>query len=146
MQPRVSIDYALRSPKLLGGALGPIASWEKWLVVLNAFFGGELNREQRRAFAAIAGDRSPPERKCRELWCVIGRRAGKSRMAAAIASYVTTCCDHSANLAPGEIGYVLVLALSRDQANAIFEYILAFIDRSPDLADMIEAPPPTKFA
>jgi len=46
------------------------------------------------------------------------------RIAAAIAAYIACFIPH--NLAPGEIGSVLVLAGSRDQANVVFSYAYAF--------------------
>ena len=45
-----------------------------------------------------------------------GRRSGKSRVAAALAVYFGVLLDHTGKLAPGEIGYVFVLAASKDQA------------------------------
>lgn len=74
------IDAALRDPLLLGAALGDIKSWEVWLTALCAAAGLPLNDEQRERFAVISGNRPPPTAPVKELWAVIGRRAGKSRV------------------------------------------------------------------
>ena len=56
---------------------------------------------------------------------------GKSRMAAAVAVYIGCFCKH--RLAHGEVGHILVLAASRDQARVVFEYCVAFLEQSPIL-------------
>src|SRR5262249_23458741 len=121
----------LTDPNLLGTALGDPLTWWTWRIVLKAAFGLALNRDEARAFAAVAGSRSPPAQRVRELWAIIGRRGGKSRIAAALAVYLACFGKH--RLARGEIGMVLVLAASRDQARTVFKYIQGFLDASPVL-------------
>ena len=62
---------------------------------------------------------------------IAGRGSGKSRIAAAVAVYIACFIQHA--LSPGETGYVLVLAGSRDQAGMVFYYAEAFLRRSPIL-------------
>ena len=131
MKTSFHIDRALTDKRLLGAALGDIHTWQIWRTVLKAAFGLELNREEARAFASVAGSRAPPAQRVRELWAIIGRRGGKSRMAAAIACYVALFIPHK--LAVGEIGTVLVIAASIDQAKTVFEYVKGFLEASPTL-------------
>ena len=125
------ITDAIGDPKLLGAALGPIQSWQNWSVVLKAAFGLSLNAEEAQAFASVAGQRTPPTRRVRELWAIIGRRGGKSRIAAALAVFLAAFTRHK--LAHGEVGMVLVLGASRDQAQTVFSYVKGFLDASPIL-------------
>jgi len=131
------IVTALRDPATLGAALGDPEPWAMWFVVLQAAFGLGLNRAERRAFAKVAGGRKPPARQVRELWCILGRRAGKSRVAAAIAAYIAAFIDHSDRLAAGEVGVVAVISASKDQAATVLNYVLAFFESSPTLAGMV---------
>ena len=134
----IDIPDALRDKALLGAALGPPETWQTWDTTLKAAFGLELNREEARAFAAVAGSRSPPAKRVRELWAIVGRRGGKSRMAALIACYLALFCKYK--LAPGERGMVLVLSASVEQARVVFGYALAFLKASPVLAaEIIDA-------
>jgi hypothetical protein len=111
--PTVDIGQAITDPNLMGASFPRIESWETWLAVLKAAFGAPLNREERRAFESISGGRKSPDRRVRELWCLIGRRGGKSRIAAALAVYYAALVDHSGKLASGEVGMVLILAATK---------------------------------
>lgn len=134
MMPTIPISGALADANLLGAALGDIESWKTWLAILKAAFGEVLTDDERATFALVAGDRAPPSRRVRELWCgPIGRRSGKSRMAAAVACHVALLTDHR-KLAPGEVGVVAVIASSRDQSATVFNYIRGFLMSSPLLA------------
>ena len=137
-QSGISIDQALVDHQLLGAALGDQASWTTWLVVLKAAYGLPLTPEQKQTFISVAGDRNPPSQRVRELWAVVGRRGGKSRMAAALADYAALFVTY--HLAAGENGLVLVLAASQAQAKAVFSYCLGFIQQSPVLRqELVEA-------
>jgi hypothetical protein len=127
----MDIDRALRDRRLLGGALGDVSSWSVWFAVLRAAFGLKLNPEQQKLFAQVAGNRPPPMRRVRELWAIVGRRGGKSRIAAALAVFFALFVPHK--LAAGERGMVLVLAMSKEQAKVVFSYALAFLRQSPAL-------------
>ena len=133
----IGIDQALLDPGLLGSALGPAGTWQTWLVTLKAAFGITLNRTERRAFAAVAGSRKPPAKRVAELWAIVGRGGGKSRMAAAIGMFIACFVPHK--LAHGETGHVLILAGSRDQAQVVFGYALAFLQSSPILRQLIKS-------
>jgi Phage Terminase len=130
-----AIDEALCDPALLGSALGDPASWQTWLSVLRGAFGLDLTDEQLQAFAAVTGNRKPPPQRVRELWAIVGRRAGKSKMAAALAVYQACFVKHK--LSAGERGMVLVLAASQDQARVVFDYAKAFLESSPVLRQEI---------
>jgi hypothetical protein len=137
MASSFTIDRALADPRLLGAALGPsLDSWQTWRIVLKAAFALPLSDEERKVFAAIAGDRGLPKQRVRELWAVVARRGGKSRTAAAAGCYLA--CFMPRNLAPGEVGEVTIIAATREQANVVFKYVVGFLQESPVLCQEIE--------
>jgi Terminase large subunit, ATPase domain len=137
MKTTFTPDRALRDPNLLGAALGDVATWKPWVVITKAAYGLQLTDSELELFHEVAGDRAPPSARVRELWCIVGRRGGKSRMAAALAVYQACFVKHK--LSAGEVGYVLVLASSRDQARVVFDYIKGFFDVSPVLKQEIDS-------
>jgi hypothetical protein len=133
----ITIDQSLADPNLLGAALGDPQSWSRWMTVLRAAFGLPMTPDDRVGFAEIAGGRSPPSHPVAELWCVVGRRSGKTRMAAAVCVHIGAIEQH--RLAPGETGFVLLLAASKSQASVAFNYVMGFLESSAILRQQIEA-------
>jgi hypothetical protein len=125
------LDQALIDQNLLGRALGDAAPWAQWLTVLKAFQGVALTPSETDFFLSVSGGRMPPATPMSELWCVVGRRSGKSRMAAAVAVWAALQ-EH--RLVPGEVGSVMVMSPTKDQAQAVFGYCLGFLESAPLLA------------
>jgi hypothetical protein len=133
----IDIDTALTDRKLLGAGLGNLDDWFTWRVALKAAFAlGLISDREREIFEQISGGREPPKHRVRELWCIVGRRGGKSRMAALIAIFIALFVK--ANVAPGETPCVLALAATTDQARVVFGYCRAFLEKSPILRREIE--------
>jgi hypothetical protein len=55
----VSIDQALLDQALLGAALGNIATWAMWVIVLKAAFGLPLDEAERATFTLLFCTRKP---------------------------------------------------------------------------------------
>jgi hypothetical protein len=134
-----TIDEALDDRRLLGASLGDLSTWHAWRTVLKATFALPLSRSERRLFSSLAGGRKAPKERVGELWAIAGRRSGKSRIAAAVAVFLAAFIDHRSRLAPGEVGYVLVLSPSKAQARVVKDYCDGFLQASPDLASMVES-------
>jgi hypothetical protein len=130
-RPAITIDAAISDPALLGAALTPLETWQTWRTVLKATFGVELNDDEMRTFAAVAGSRAPPTQRVRELWAICGRRSGKSKIAALLGCHFALFT--SPRLSPGEIGCVAVIAASREQAGVVFSYLKGYLAASPVL-------------
>ena len=139
MNPHCSITDAMDDHQLLGAALGDAESWATWRVILKAAFALPLDAAELETFHLVAGDRQPPSKRVNELWVVAGRRGGKTRMAALVASYLAGFIDHSPRLAPGETGHVLALAPSRSQAGVMRDYVGGFLHASPILRQLVQS-------
>lgn len=133
----ISIDAALLDKNLLGAALGDHATFTNWLAVLRSAYALPMSNDDRAVFAQVAGGREPPPQRVDELWAVVGRRGGKSRVAAALAVHAACFLPHQ--LAFGEIGEVAIVAASRSQAAIVFQYVRGFLEASPILRREIES-------
>lgn len=71
---------------------------------------------------------------CREFWAMVGRGAGKSRIAAMIVDWIA-CRPYK--LAPGENIYCGIVAPDRRQSSITFKYAVGLLHSRPELAAMI---------
>ena len=136
MKPRISLRQSLQDPNLLGGALSG-DSWGSWRALLIAAMGEELSADEREIFTKLTGRVREPLQRVDQFAAVIGRRGGKSRAIATLATYIAGLCDHSDALVPGERGVLLCVALDQRVAKIILDYAEASFERSPILKQLI---------
>ena len=134
----MTILEALDDPHLLGAGFRETSSWRRWHVALAALFGLPMTADAAAVFSEHTGRASPPPEPAREAWFVVGRRGGKSRIAAPVAVYLACFRDYRPVLAPGERGTLALIAADRQQARTVFRYVGALLDGSPMLARLIE--------
>lgn len=70
---------------------------------------------------------------------MVGRRGGKSRIAALVATYLACFQDYTAILAPGERATIMVIAADRKQARVVFRYLTGLLDGVPMLSRLVES-------
>ncbi len=101
--------------------------------------GEALTDEERAIFTKLTGRESEPCERVDELWCIIGRRGGKSRaIATLLVLHLATMADYSVQLVSGaESGVVLCLARTQEQAQVVLRYVAGIIDNAPILAKMV---------
>jgi hypothetical protein len=99
--------------------------------------GPQDGRRRTRAVSDHTGRRGPPTSPVRYATLICGRRGGKTRTLALIASYLAAIPDHSPYLAPGETAVIAVLAADRNQAKVALGYITGFLREIPLFAGMI---------
>jgi hypothetical protein len=112
-------------------------SWKRWRVFLRALFAEAALPDDLALFQACTGRTAWPTKAVTEAAVIVGRRGGKSRILAVIATHLATMKDYSPYLAPGEVATIGVLAQDRKQARAIFRFVLGGIKDRPLLASMI---------
>lgn len=128
---------AFSDPRLFASFFPDPESWIAWTALIAAAFGLEMDDQQLAIYRKATGRNEPPTEQMRELVLVVGRRGGKSRILALIATWLSAFVDYRPFLDPGERGVVQVLAADRDQAKIILRYVKAFF-KVPMLARMVE--------
>lgn len=116
-------------------------SWRSWRVILKALFALPFDPDSDgpdsdlAIYQRLTGRTTPPTTPPRELWAACGRRGGKSRIAALVATYVSI--GRTYNLAPGEQGLFLCCAVDKAQASIIHGYISGLLNSHPLLQQYI---------
>ena len=100
--------------------VGP--SWAAWRVFLKAVFALPMDANEFEMFSRHTEREQPPDEPVDEAWMPVGRRGGKSRIAALVALYLAMRFDMS-QLAPGELAVIPVIAADRKQARSVLGYL-----------------------
>jgi hypothetical protein len=132
----ITISATMTAPELFGPQFAG-ETWAFWLAFCASLFGEPLTGEQLAIFQRHTGRTHPPDKAVREAWAIVGRRGGKSLVAALIAVYIATLRDHS--YLKGETGTIMCLAADRKQVRTILRYALNFMHSVPMLASLIES-------
>src|ERR1700733_9073880 len=114
-------------------------SWQAWRAFLSALFAAPMDEEAHAISTRHTGRQEVPTEAFKEAALIIGRRGGKSRMLALVATFLACFHDYSPYLAPGEVATIAVIAADRRQARSIFRFTLGLLNAVPMLANMIEA-------
>ena len=93
----MTIIDAMREPQLFGSWFKG-ESWESWRVFLKALFGLGLAGRELDTFRQFTGRKITPE-ETTEAWLIVGRRGGKSLIAALVAVFLGCFRDYSNYLA-----------------------------------------------
>src|SRR5262245_59882685 len=107
--PSVTILDAMADRQLFGRWFKPDRAWGTWRVFLAVLFGLPLSAIAAEAVRACTGRQTRVDGPAREAWVVVGRRGGKSRIAALVAVFLACFRDYRAVLAPGERGTVMII-------------------------------------
>jgi hypothetical protein len=135
MRGALASDDYFASEDLLGAD-----SWRAWRVILLVAMGEPLLADELAIFKELTGGREyTPGFPVEELWAVCGRRAGKTRAMAVLATFLAACRDYRSILAPGQLASVILMAASREQAEEAFRYVRGIFESSPALSQLVEA-------
>jgi hypothetical protein len=110
-------------------------SFRRWWALLAAAYAQPVDEREAECVARCTGGRQLPAAQVAELWIIVGRRGGKSMIAALLAIFMA--CFRTYRLAPGERGVVMVIAADRRQARVVKRYVAGLIRQLPMLADLI---------
>lgn len=133
----MNIVETLQSPKLFQPFFAS-DSWSPWKTALSALFALPMSDEQALLYRECTGRTKLPEKPFKEAAFVIGRRGGKSRILALIATYVAAFIDHAPFLAVGETAVAVIICPSRAQSRLVLSYVMGLLRSVPALAAMVE--------
>jgi hypothetical protein len=117
----------------------PPEDWAAWRVAIKDALGLPLAAEEVDMWRALSGRSVPPSTPALDIAWVMGRRAGKGRIAQLLAAHAATSCDWREILGPGEHAVVAVMAQTRAKAGDLHKGILALLEASPLTRGLIES-------
>ncbi|MDT8372223.1 MAG: terminase family protein [Gammaproteobacteria bacterium] len=127
----------LMTDKKLLGSHFDADSWNAWRALLAGFEGLPLDDAELAIWQRLTGRESAPITAADELWLAMGRRGGKSFIAAFLAVLIACFRDHASRLSVGEVATVLVISADRKQARTVFRYVTGFLHSNPMLEALI---------
>ena len=136
MSEIVTIRDLMTDPQLYGNQFGG-DTWAAWRALLAGFYGLPLDEEELALFQRITSLSGLVQALLLELWLAVGRRGGKSQIAALVAVYEAAFKDYSNRLSPGEVATVMVLACDRKQARTVMRYVAGLLHSNPMLERLI---------
>lgn len=125
----MNILRAIKDPNLFRPFLGEeLGSWWAWNAALRCVYGMPIKSRRHRNLVLECTGRDAdgmPDDGFDTALFLTGRRSGKSRIAATVAAYEAALGGHESKLAPGETGYVAVIAPTRSQSRIVRDYVRA---------------------
>src|SRR5260370_19195681 len=131
----LSIIETIEDPRLFQPWFSGI-TWNAWKAILKAIHALPMTEQERAQFRAVT-DRDPPAGPPREVWIVAGRRAGKDSIASVVAAQAAAFFVPMGKLRGGERAVVMCLAVDRDQAKIVLNYIRSYFTDITYLAQMV---------
>jgi hypothetical protein len=116
----MNIIQAIKDPKIFGSLFKDLRSWTAWMVCLKAIFAIPMSKEELKIYAKYTGRRIPPRTPFKEAFLIIGRRGGKSFIAALVIVFLAVFIKWDLGL---EKGYIMCIASDRKQASIVFHYV-----------------------
>jgi len=113
-------------------------TWLPWKSFLKALFNLEMDEEELKIFQECTELDRPYSGTPREAWVLVGRRGGKSSIAALTAIWLAFFKDWSKFLAPGERPYIFIVSVTKFQARIVKDYVVGILESQEFLSRMID--------
>lgn len=134
----MNIIKACEDPRFFKPLFKDLRTWGSWLTFLKVLFALPLtDKKERRLFRKYTGRRRPPRKPAKEVFAAVGRRSGKSFISAIIAVFLACFKNWQPFLAPGERGFIFIIAVDKAQAAVIRGYISAILHSNKTFEKMI---------
>jgi hypothetical protein len=133
----VTIIDALNDADLFGRLprFRNLGTWSAWIVFLKAVFGLPMDGdEEMRIFPRCTERSDLPHEETREVAAVVGRRGGKSWIAAVIAVFLALLRDWTTHVGTGERVHIVVIAQNMRAAKVVLNYIRGILRSVPAFA------------
>jgi hypothetical protein len=114
-------------------------TWDAWRVCLAVAFRltDRIDERGMAMYTAATARTELPGSAIRQVFLCIGRRGGKSIIAALVAVFAAFFCDYTPYLAAGEVATIMTVAADHKQARVVLRFIRGFIRHVPSFAKKV---------
>jgi hypothetical protein len=133
----LNIIQTIEDKAYFGSLFQDQSTWANWKTFLKALFGLAIEPTELEFFWQHTGRKVAPTKPFSEAFCIAGRRAGKSRIAALVAVYLALFRDWTKYLAAGEVGWIFIISSDRNQSRNVLNYVKEFL-RLPAFRDLVD--------
>lgn len=128
----MNILSTIGDPNLFRPFLGEdLTSWRPWSVALRALYGLPITADASKDLVQQCTGRDATELPVdgfKTALFLVGRRSGKSRIAAVVGAYEGLFGGHEKRLAKGESGIIPVISPTKYQSSICWRYLQAIFD------------------
>lgn len=119
--------------RLIGGYIQEQQdSFFNWKVFIKSIYAIPMDRREKRIFKKFTGGRRPPRKPIESVYCISGRKSGKSLIASCLAIYTTIFEDFwKPYLRPGQKVLFPIIATDKVQAREVFQYCDGILNSNP---------------
>jgi len=129
MSRPANIIEAISKPEYFGRAFKDLSTFSAWMTFLRTVYGLPFQSEEELAtFQECTKRETPLVGGHKEIYCVCGRRGGKSRLMATIAAFEALWGGWADGLAPGENAFIFLIAFDKVQAKQLFNYVRGLLE------------------
>lgn len=121
-----SIIDVLQDRQLFGPLFRGL-TWLAWLAFLKTIFALPMSQAEATLVRRCTGRQALLRCQAKEAWVIVGRRGGKSRVAALLAVFLSCFRDYSKILVQGERGTIMLIASDRRQARVLKGYVAGLL-------------------
>jgi len=135
----LNIIQAFEDPKLIGSYIKEKDnSFFNWKIFLKSVYGLPMNQKEVNIYKKFTGRTKPPKKPAESIYCISGRKSGKTLITSCLAIYISLFEDFwHPHIRPGQKVYLPIIAVDKTQARECFDYCDGILHSNPIFKEQV---------